>query len=157
MSGDNKLNVFVSYSRVDKRWLERVQVHLKPLARDGRLELWDDTRIKAGHRWREEIKHALARADVAVLLISADFYASDFIAKNELPPLLEAEKSERGLVILGVHINYSHFVNDDILSDYQTVNTPNRPIEDLSSRGEQEKVFRDLACRVRELVKPLNP
>ena len=44
MSSDKKLNVFVSYSHRDKAWLERVQVHLKPLARGGRLDLWDDTR-----------------------------------------------------------------------------------------------------------------
>jgi hypothetical protein len=63
--------------------------------------------------WREEIRAALARAGVAVLLISADFYASDFIAKNELPPLLEAARSERGLVVLAVHINCSHFAVDE--------------------------------------------
>jgi hypothetical protein len=156
MSSD-KFSVFVSYSHKDKAWLERVQVHLRPLARGGQLELWDDTRIKSGQRWRDEIKAALARADVAILLISADFFASDFIANNELPPLLEAARSERGLVILGVHINYSDFENDRVLSEYQTVNTPNEPIEDLESRGKQEKVFRDLARRIRELVESLNP
>jgi hypothetical protein len=153
MSSDKKLNVFVSYSRKDQEWLERVQVHLTPLARGGKLDLWDDTQIRTGQRWRDEIKAALVRADVAVLLISADFYASDFIAKNELPPLLDAAQGERGLIILGVHINYSHFEDDEILSEYQTANTPDNPIKSLSE-ADQEKVFKDLARRVRELVPP---
>jgi Sulfatase-modifying factor enzyme 1/TIR domain len=153
VSSDEKLNVLVSYSHKDKAWLERVQVHLTPLARDGKLDLWDDTRIRTGQRWREEIKAALARADVAVLLISADFYASEFIAKKELPPLLEAARSARGLVIAGVHINYSRFDRDEVLSEYQTVNTPDQPIEDLS-RAQQEKVFDGLARRIEELVPP---
>ena len=155
MSSD-RLNVFVSYSRKDSVWLERVKVHLEPLAKDGQLDLWDDTQIKTGQRWREEIKAALARADVAILLISADFFASVFIAKDELPPLLEAARSERGLVIAGVHINYSRFDRDRVLSEYQTVNTPNRPIEGLS-KADQEKVFDDLARSIEDLLVPADP
>jgi hypothetical protein len=146
-----RLGVFVSYSHADDpAWLERVQVHLKPLVRAGRVGLWDDTRIKSGERWREEVRKALARAKVAVLLISADFYASDFIADNELPPLLEAER-ERGLVILGVHINHSRFDRDRVLSEYQTINPPHEPIEGLS-KTEQEEVFDALARRIEELL-----
>ena len=150
-----RLGVFISYSHADAAWLKRVQVHLKPLVREGRLELWDDTRIEAGERWREEIKAALARAKAAVLLISADFFGSDFIARDELPPLLEAER-QRGLVILGVHLNYLRFDRDRVLSEYQTVNTPSRPIEDLP-KAQQEKVFDDLARRIEGLLAPAGP
>lgn len=150
--GNDKLNVFVSYSHADDpKWLKRVQVHLKPLARDGRLDLWDDQRIKAGDKWRDEIKQAIECADVAVLLISADFYASDFIAEKELPKLLEAAQGDKGLVVIGVHINYSHFEDDEVLSVYQTINRPNRPLEALENRGEEEKVFQELARRIREI------
>jgi hypothetical protein len=110
---EQKFGIFVCYSHTDAAWLKRVQVHLKPLVRDERIDLWDDTRIRAGAHWRDEIRKALARARIAVLLISADFFASDFIATKELPPLLEAER-KRGLVILGVHINYSRFDRDEI-------------------------------------------
>ena len=155
-AAEPRLGVFVSYSHADDpAWLKRVQVHLKPLVREGRVELWDDTRIKSGERWREEIRGALARAKVAVLLISADFYASDFIADKELPRLLEAER-ERGLVILGLHINHSRFDRDRVLSEYQTINTPDQPIEGLS-KAQQEKVFDDLARRIEELLDPGSP
>ena len=145
-----RLSVFVSYSHADAAWLERVQVHLRPLVRDEQIDLWDDTRIKAGARWREEIRSALAQARVAVLLISADFFGSDFIATKELPPLLEAER-KRGLVILGVHLSASRFDRDQVLSEYQTVNSPGRPIESLA-RSDQEVVFDALARRIEELL-----
>jgi hypothetical protein len=154
--GDKKLNVFVSYSHSDKKWLERLQVHLKPLARDGKVDLWDDTGIKAGQRWHDEIKAALARADVAVVPISADFYASDFIANSELPPLLKANR-ERGLTVLGVHIGRSDFANDKFLSELQTVNPPDKPVESLTRRDQREQVFQDLARRIGDLVRSAAP
>jgi hypothetical protein len=110
-AAEQRIDVFVSYSHADAAWLKRVQVHLKPLVRDEQIDLWDDTRIQAGARWREEIRAALARAQVAALLISADFFSSDFIATKEVPPPLEAER-KRGLVILGVHLSASRFDRD---------------------------------------------
>ena len=73
------ISVFVSYSHRDEKWLERLQVHLKPLVRAGDIDLWDDTQIRSGEDWKAKIDQALGSARFAVLLVSADFLASDFI------------------------------------------------------------------------------
>src|SRR5690606_22976993 len=70
--------VFFSYSHADGEYLERALIHLRPLERAGALNLWSDTKLRAGDRWREEIRKAIGAARVAVLLISADFLASEF-------------------------------------------------------------------------------
>jgi hypothetical protein len=134
----NRTKVFISYSHQDKAWLERLQVHLKPLEREGLLDRWDDTRIRAGAKWHEEIEKALSSAKVAVLLVSADFLASDFIAEKELPPLLEAAKAG-GALILPIIISPSRF-SKTTLAQFQATNSPDKPMIDLS-RGEQEKIW----------------
>jgi TIR domain len=55
------------------------------LEKKGLIDPWVDTRISAGEKWKEEIRKALAQARAGVLLISADFVASNFIIDNELP------------------------------------------------------------------------
>jgi peptidoglycan hydrolase-like protein with peptidoglycan-binding domain len=102
-----RTKVFVSYSHADEKWLQMLQVHLAPLERSGLISLWDDTKILPGKKWREEIAAAIRSAKAAVLLISADFIASEFIANNELPPLLETAEKEK-IVILPVNISPVH-------------------------------------------------
>jgi NB-ARC domain/TIR domain/WD domain, G-beta repeat len=79
--------VFVSYCRDDAEWVQRVGVLLRPLLRGKRLRLWVDTDLRAGDAWRSEIMRGIERSGVALLLVSADFLASDFIMEDELPAL----------------------------------------------------------------------
>jgi internalin A len=138
-------NVFISYSHKDSRWLDRLKVHLKPYERLGEVISWDDNKIKAGEKWREEIKLALERARVAVLLVSSDFLASDFIAKNELPPLLTA--AERGGVkIVWVALGASA-VGRTPINDYHCANEPKKTLDSLS-RPEQNSVLAKICDKI---------
>jgi hypothetical protein len=131
-----RTKVFVSYSHQDKDWLQRLRVHLRPLERRYGVDVWVDTDIKPGSKWREEIQNALASAKVAVLLVSADFIASDFVEKNELPPLLRAAAAE-GTVILPLILSPSMFSRMEDLAQFQAVNDPSMPLVNLT-KGEQE-------------------
>lgn len=58
------------------------------------MDIWDDSRIRAGDRWEDAVQEALRRADVALLLVSADYLASDFTSNVEVPALLERRQNE---------------------------------------------------------------
>jgi len=93
--------VFICYSRKDKKWKDRIVKHLTLLEMQDELIAWDDGKIKPGANWEEEIEQALSRATVALLLVSADFLISDFITKKEIPTLLKKHQ-EKGVTILPV-------------------------------------------------------
>jgi hypothetical protein len=147
---DARQHVFISYSHHDKAWLDRLRVHLRPLVRDGLIDVFDDTKIKPGARWRDEIKAALDKARVAILLITADFLASDFIAQDELPPLLKKARAG-GATILPVIVNACGFRREKKLSEYQAVNDPNKPLAALTP-AESEQVFAAVAEAVEEAL-----
>jgi hypothetical protein len=128
--------VFVSYSHADEKWLQMLHVHLAPLERSNKVARWDDTKIAPGKKWREEIDAAIRSAKVAVLLVSAQFMASEFIAQNELPLLLEAAEND-GLVVLPVIISPCMM---DSLSKFQAVNPPSKPLVDLG-QGDRDRVW----------------
>jgi hypothetical protein len=145
-----RTKLFISYSHHDRGWLERLQVHLKPLVRASTLDAWDDTRIEAGDRWDEAIVRALADAKVAVLLVSADFLASDYVAQYELPRLLEAAQT-KGTLILPVIVSASRYLRMQELNQFEAVNDPNRPLNGLTL-AEQEAVFEKVAATVEEAM-----
>lgn len=129
--------VFISYSHKDKRWLDQLQVFLKPMERSGIINRWDDTNLKAGQKWRDEIQKAVESAKVAVLLVSANFLASDFISDDELPPLLSAAE-EGGAVVLPVLISPCDL--PESLSQFQAVNDPQKTLVDMK-KGERDRVW----------------
>lgn len=144
--------IFISYSHRDKAHLERLQVHLEPYRRAG-VVIWDDTRIGPGQQWREEIRSALAAAKVAILLVSADFLASKFIAENELPPLLTAAQID-GKVILPVVVGACNFVETP-LGKFQATNNPSKPLSNLP-RPKREEIWAKVAKAAADaLVGPL--
>lgn len=147
--------IFISYSHADAEHLQRLRVHLRPFERDGLVEVWADTRIRPGQRWRQEIGSALERAAVSILLVSADFLASDFIADNELPPLLKAAQ-EKGLKILPVVLKPCAFLELDELSQFQAFNDPNLPLINLAE-GEREKLWHTIAVTVRNELAAAKP
>lgn len=76
--------VFISYSHDDEAWKEKLLTGLRVLERNKSVILWDAGELTPGSDWSKEIKNDLQKTDIAVLLVSPSFLASDFIVKNEL-------------------------------------------------------------------------
>jgi hypothetical protein len=124
-----KRTVFISYSHADKRWLEILRTALAPLTSAHRIDAWHDQRIPVGSDWRSEINTALDAANTAVLLVTPNFFASDFIMKKELPVLLKRREKE-GLPLVSIAVSATSYHRTQ-LRDIQTANNPERPLDAL--------------------------
>lgn len=137
-------SVFFSYCREDYRWLNEMKASLAGVGDSVRLNLWDDSRISPADEWRLEINEALSTAAAAVLLLSPDFFASEFISQRELPPLLEAAR--RGELKL-FPVIVSPCEHREITEVFQAVNDPAQPISTLTD-AERQAVWKRLLEQV---------
>jgi formylglycine-generating enzyme required for sulfatase activity len=141
--------LFISYSHVDRGWVERLQKMIRPLVRSEALRLWDDSQIPAGAKWKVEIEKALASAKVALLLVSDDFLASEFVINKELPPLLRAAEAE-GLCILWVCLG-PFFYEATPIHEYQAVLPPGEPLEAMGP-VQQKAALKTIAGAIRDAL-----
>ncbi len=130
--------VFISYSHEDNRWRERLVMALKPYARNEQVDLFDDRSIETGADWRKSLDTEMARANVAVLLVTSAFFASDFIARAELPRILERAK-DGGLTVVWVPVSASAWEQTP-LKKLQAAISPKKPLDQMA-RPEAEKAL----------------
>ena len=143
-----RTGIFVSYSHADREWLERLRTHLAPLIRDEHLDFWDDTKIAPGASWAGEIERALGKARVAVLLVSPEFLASDYVARVELPAILVRARGD--LIVFWIAIRPSYWEATP-LREIQAAHDPHRPLSTLS-RAKQDEVLVEIAKKLAAAV-----
>lgn len=145
ISNAQRDTVFISYSHFDKPYLNIIKRHFKPLEKH--IEFWEDSQIVPGQKWEDEIKAAMGRAKVALLLVSADFFNSEFITKKEIPPLLEAADKD-GATILFLVLKPCLLDEYPQIKQYQGVNAPSNPFIRMSE-ADQEDLCVSLATTIR--------
>jgi hypothetical protein len=97
--------IFVSYCSEDADLTSRVFKELDTLDNLFAVDIWRDAdEIRAGDAWGSKIEEALAKADLAVLLVSHNFLASKFIKEQELPKLLE-RRTKQNLRLIPIFLS----------------------------------------------------
>jgi len=122
---------------------------LKPLVRNQHVQLWIDTQIPTGRQWRREIELAIARADAALLLVSPDFLASDYIMEQELPAL-----NARRVPLAPVLLRACLYRDEPLLAEVQWAHDPVRD-GPLDSAPNVEQAIVQACNGLRRLLDPV--
>lgn len=92
-------NVFVSYSHDDIALRRELDKHLRTLKDARVINIWTDSDIMPGTEWERQILDNLKNAQIILLLVSADFLASDFCQSVELKEALRRHEENTARVI----------------------------------------------------------
>jgi internalin A len=99
-SEDKKpVQAFISYSHKDEKLRLELETHLKLLQRTGVLATWNDRKIDAGDDWKNKIDESLERADIILLLVSRNFFASDYCYDIEMNRALKRHDKGDAIVL----------------------------------------------------------
>ncbi len=83
----------------DEEMRQHLEKHLKILQRQGIINTWHKGLIGAGKEWESETNKQLMTADLILLLISADFIASDWCWDVEVKGSMQRHEAKQARVI----------------------------------------------------------
>jgi len=144
--GTGLARVFLSYAHADKEWMERFRTSLRSVEE---ISLTVHTDISQGEEWEPQIRHDIESADVAILLVTADYLNSDFIQQVELPIMLRRAESGE-LLLIPVAVRPIHF-EKTLFGNYQFANDPSRPLASLTN-VERDRAITEIIRRVLDRV-----
>ncbi len=96
---DRPIKLFISYAHEDEGLKKVLISQLASLNRQGLIEIWEDRRLQPAAHFDDEIKTQLDQADVIVLLVSADFMASEYCFSIELKRAIQRDAKGTARVI----------------------------------------------------------
>lgn len=93
------VEVFCSYAHRDNKLRDQLYTHLSILRHQGLITLWSDQVIEAGTDWQSVINSRINSASIILLLLSADYLASDYCYGIEMQRALQRHQEGQAFVI----------------------------------------------------------
>ncbi len=144
------LELVCCYAQEDKPYLEDLLKQLRPLEHAGLIRVWHRQKIVPGRPWEEEVTRHLNSAAIILLLISADFIASDYGYEVEIPLALKRQAAGEAQVIpvllKAVHIETEPFAHLKLLPGNE------KPIALWPNR---EAAFADVVQNIRVVIQTM--
>ena len=148
------VTIFFCYAREDEALLNKLKTHLRPLQRQGLIDVWYDRNISAGTEWEQEINQQLNSAQIVLLLVSPDFMDSDYCYSIEMKRALERHtRGEAKVIPVILRPVYWH---GEPLGKLQALPTDGKPVTDLDWH-DLDRALYDVTAGIYKVVMQLTP
>jgi hypothetical protein len=146
------INIFFCYAREDEVLLNKLKTHLRPLQRQGLIDVWYDRDISAGTEWEQEINQHLNSAQIVLLLVSPDFMDSDYCYSIEMKQALE--RHDRGKAKVIPVILRPVYWHGEPLGKLQALPTDGKPVRGPDWHDLDSALY-DVTAGIRKVVEQL--
>ena len=141
--------VFVCYSHPNGKARDKFRTMFSPLRQYGSYMDFSDQEIEAGDLWKKAILAFLEKATVAVLLVTAEFFDSEFIREVELPYLLKKHR-EGSLTIVWVPVSPS-LHEETPLGPLQAALPPGKTIKEMP-KDKRDPAWKTVCQQVKDAL-----
>ena len=93
------MKAFISYSHKDENYLQKLQINLAQVKRQGLLQEWTDHDIEAGDRFNEKIIKELDLSQLFLALVSSDYIHSNFCFEKEFKQAQQLEHENKIIIV----------------------------------------------------------
>jgi hypothetical protein len=138
---------FISYAHLDEAYKSTLERHLALLHHLGLIETWTDRQLLPGQEWDAEIQKRLTEADLILLLVSANFFASTYSYQREMQVALDRRQKD-GVVVIPIILSAVDWERAP-LARFQALPKNALPI---ASWPNQDEAWADVAKGIRRVV-----
>ncbi|MGB1206224.1 MAG: TIR domain-containing protein [Chitinophagales bacterium] len=147
----NKKHIFISYAAEDEKHKLALDKHLSALKRQGIIQSFDAAKIKAHQDYNQKLQQNLEKADIILLLLSADALADDYIHDTQIEKALQRAESKTA-VIMPILVRAVDYEGLDL--DKYAVLPSNKKA--ITSWNNQDKAYEHIAHQIRKVAENLD-
>lgn len=141
--------VFILNAPKDDGYLQDLNKQLKGMARRGKITHWDPNKIIAGNSISATLDKELNEAQIVVLLVSADYLASDRCYD------IQEKAIDLGKTILPVIVRHCLYEDDDYINDQPKLPVQDGEVVPISAWAHSDEAFAQVAAYIRSRAKEL--
>lgn len=150
MPDESKVKLFFSYSHKDEALRDQLATHLALLERQHVISAWHDRKIGAGSEWKDAIDSNLEAADIILLLISADFLASDYCYAVEMQRAMQKHQ-EKSAVVIPVLLRPCDLKG----AEFMKLQGLPRDLKPVTTWQNQDQAFTDIVLGIRAVAEDI--
>jgi hypothetical protein len=143
-------NVFIASALADTWCLRQLEAHLSMLKREGGISTWCNRQLMPGTDWAGVLDRRLEQALLILLLVSADFLASEYCYQVEVQRALELHEAGRALLVPVIvrPVDWKH-------APFAHLHALPAAGRAITAWGNRDKAFVDVVSGIREAVREL--